>query len=185
MFDVAHHIEGVESLTKTMSAVNSDIKYKGGRFALRKAANLVSKAVKENALRIDDPNTAEQIAKNVAVRWSPKTFKRTGNLMFRVGILGGAAPSTSSDALRSRKRRRARGVKSLDELGEIVGKGKNNPGGDTWYWRLVEFGTRKTQAKPFMRPALEKNSPAAISEFVKHAKKSIERTVKKASKGKA
>ena len=174
MFDVGYSIEGVDALNKSMESVNHEVRFKGGRFALRKAANLIAKAVENNALRIDDPKTAEQISKNVAVRWSSKKFKRTGDLMFRVGMLGGARFSGT--------RKRKRGKFTLDDLGEITGKGKGNPGGDTWYWRFLEFGTRNRQAQPFMRPALEKNSQAAISEFVKQAKKSIERAVKKGKK---
>ena len=157
MFDVQHSIKGIEAITKSMEAVGHEISYKGGRSALRKAANLISNAVKANARRLDDPETSEQIEENVAVRWSSKKFKRTGDLMFRVGILGGARPS---------------------------GNSKGAPGGDTWYWRMLEFGTRKMSASPFMRPALERNTHAATVEFVQQAKKAIDRAVKKAAKEK-
>jgi HK97 gp10 family phage protein len=186
MFDIETKIEGVETLNAKLNAVSQEIQYKGGRFGLRKAANLVAADVKSNALRLDDEKTAEQIAKNVAVRWGSRRFKRTGDLMFRVGILGGAAPSTSMAAEYSRRRRRKAGVKSLAELGELVGKGKGNPGGDTWYWRLLEFGfynrkaKRKIAAQSFMRPALKNNTSEATNKFVRHAKKAIDRAVKKA-----
>ena len=32
---------------------------------------------------------------------------------------------------------------------------KGNLSQDAWYWRFVEFGTRKMAARPFLRPALE------------------------------
>jgi HK97 gp10 family phage protein len=32
---------------------------------------------------------------------------------------------------------------------------KGNLSQDAWYWRFVEFGTRKMRARPFLRPALE------------------------------
>jgi HK97 gp10 family phage protein len=182
MFDIESEIEGVEALNAKLNAVSREIQYKGGRLGLRKAAKLVAADVKSNALRLDDPKTAEQIAKNVAVRWSSRRYKRTGDLMFRVGILGGAAPVGGREAKRSRRRRRAAGVESLAELGELVGKGKDNPGGDTWYWRLLEFGTRKMDAQPFMRKALKNNINAATNEFVRHAKKAVDRAVKKAVK---
>jgi len=158
MFDITYTLEGVEPLTKAMAEVGHEISYKGGRAALRKAANLIADAVKRSAQRLNDPDTAEQIFENVAVRWSTKKFKRSGDLMFRVGILGGARFS--------------------------AGKGGANPGGDTWYWRLLEFGTRKMGAHPFMRPALEQNAHAAAAEFIQQAKKAIARAVKKAAKGK-
>jgi len=173
MFDIVSSLEGVDTLNKALGSVSYDIRYKGGRFALRKAANLIADAVKKNAERLDDPDTAEEISKNVAVRWSSKKFKRTGDLMFRVGLLGGAKSQGVT-------RKRRRGQRTLAELGELAGKGSKNPGGDTWYWRLLEFGTRDIGATPFMRPALEKNGRAVMAEFVTQAKKSIDRAVKKA-----
>ena len=35
---------------------------------------------------------------------------------------------------------------------------------DAWYWKFVEFGTRKMAAKPFMRPAFETQKGAAVLE---------------------
>lgn len=37
-------------------------------------------------------------------------------------------------------------------------------GGDTFYWRFVEFGTSHSRAQPFMRPAFESLSGLAIRE---------------------
>jgi len=176
MFDLAHKIEGTALATRAMKELGYEVSYKGGRSALRKAAKLVSEAVKVNARRLDDPQTAEQISENVAIRWGSKKFKSSGDLMFRVGILGGARASGTS-------RKRRAGQRSLAELGEIVGKGKGNPGGDTFYWRFLEFGTRNVRAHPFMRPALERNTQAATVEFVKNFKKAIARAVKRAQKG--
>lgn len=159
MFDLQWKLEGGEVLNLRMKEVGHEVSYKGGRFALRKAANLVAGAVKEGALRLDDPKTSEQIAKNVAVRWGSKRFKRTGDLMFRVGILGGAGGNLSKETVT-----------------------KKSPGGDTRYWRLLEFGTRKMEAKPFMRPAIKQNTNEATQEFIKHAKKAIHRAVKRKGK---
>ena len=37
---------------------------------------------------------------------------------------------------------------------------------DVWYWRLVELGTEKTRARPFMRPALENNANTVADRLV-------------------
>jgi HK97 gp10 family phage protein len=47
-------------------------------------------------------------------------------------------------------------------LGVSVGINKNGKGGDTYYWRFLEFGTSKMAAKPFLEPALEQARGAAI-----------------------
>ena len=43
---------------------------------------------------------------------------------------------------------------------------KENPGGDTFYFRFLEFGTSKAPATPFLRPALNNNMEAVQSSFV-------------------
>lgn len=159
---VQFSLVGLDSLLGKLEAVTHDAKYKGGRFALRKAANLVKAKVQENAKRIDDTASAADISANAAVRWSSRTFKRTGNLAFRVGIMGGAGGNLS-------QKEQASGL----------------PGGDTRHWRLVEFGTEHSRAQPFMRPALSQNIGAATDEFIKQYDKALDRAIKKAAKVKA
>jgi HK97 gp10 family phage protein len=151
---------GMDSLLAKFDSIKQDIKYKGGRAALRKAANLIAEKAKQNAQKIDDPETAKNTAKNVAVRWGGKRFKATGDLNFRIGILGGAG-----------------GNKKAADLDGLPGK-------DTRTWRHLEFGTEKTAAQPFLRPALEANTGEAISVFAKEYEKAIDRAIKRAGKGK-
>ena len=44
---------------------------------------------------------------------------------------------------------------------------------DTRHFWLVEFGTAKTKAKPFLRPALEDNVHSATEAFADQIKKDI------------
>lgn len=161
---VESELIGADSLDAKLKAVTEEVRYKGGRFALRKAAKIIEVAAKNNAQRIDDPNTPNSIADNITTRWSSRRYKRTGDLGFRVGVRGGAKGAAEA-------------------VGEITGKGKGNPGGDTFYWRFVEFGTVNAPAHPFMRPALSRNHGAAQAEFVNQCGKAIDRAVKRASKG--
>lgn len=151
-------MHGVEALAIRLDTIEQDLKKKGGRFALRKAANLVADAARQNARRVDDPSSSESIAKNIAVRWSSKTFKRTGNLAFRIGVLGGAeTPRSGADAQ------------------------SNNPGGATFYWRFVEFGSQHNKpAKPFLRPALSENIDKATTEFISQYDKALDRALRRA-----
>lgn len=151
-------LQGMESLLAKLDAAKQEVKYKSGRSALRKAANVVAKKAKQKAQTYDDPATAESIAKNVAVRFSSKLFKRTGHIGFRIGILGGA-----------------RGIQKK-------GKGKGAPGGSTFYWRFLETGTEKLAARPFLLPALKDNQSEVISTFAKAFEKGLDAAVKKANK---
>lgn len=154
---ITYSLIGLESLLAKLESITYDVKRKGGRYALRKAAGVVERALKENAKTVDDPKTAADISKNVAVRFSSRTFKNTGNLRFRVGILGGAARAKLQTGL---------------------------AGGDTRHFRDLEFGTEKMAAKPFMRRALEGNIGAATKEFISQYERAIDRAIKRAAKGK-
>jgi HK97 gp10 family phage protein len=170
---VDYQLTGIEDLIGKLDAVVYETKYKGGRFALRKAAQLIRDKARANAMRLDDPATAQSIAKNVAERWNGSLFKRTGDLGFRIGVLGGAKQYADTKANR-------RGVR----VGETykTGGSSGNPGGDTFYWRFIEFGTSKLRAQPFLRPAMENNLDAATTEFIKQYGKALDRAIKKASK---
>lgn len=166
-------IDGLEQLLGKLDSISDDLKRKGGRAALRKAANVIRAAAQAGASRIDDPATAESISKNIDVRWNARRFKRTGDLGFRVGVLGGARQYGDTKV----NRRKQRVGDSYKTAGD-----KSNPGGDTWYWRFVEFGTARTPAKPFLRPALEQNVDKATGAFITEYEKAIDRAIKRAAK---
>lgn len=155
--DIQFSIIGLNPLLAKLEGVSYDMKRKGGRFALRKAAQVVERALKQNAARVDDPQTGRSIAANVALRWSGRLFKRTGNLGFRVGILHGAV---------------------------LKNGGSTEANAPTPHWRLLEFGTEKMPAQPFARQALESNINAATNEFVNQYQKALDRAIKRTAKGK-
>jgi len=150
-------IIGLNPLLAKLESVSYDMKRKGGRFALRKAAQVVEKALKQNSARVDDPQTGRSIPANVVIRWSGRLFKRTGNLGFRVGILHGA----------------------------ILKKGgSTEANAPTPHWRLLEFGTEKMRARPFARQSLESNIGQATNEFVSQYQKALDRAIKRAARRK-
>lgn len=157
---VEFQIEGLDSLLGKLEAITYDVKRKGGRYALRKAAQVVAAKAKDNAARIDDPETAESIPKNISLRWNGRLFKRTGDLGFRVGVLGGARIPKSRPK----------------------GSDPGGPGGDTRYWAFVEFGTEKARAQPFMRSALADHISEVTNTFVTEYEKAIDRAIKRAQK---
>ena len=155
-------LTGVDNVLKRLKQVGYDVQSKGGRFALRKASNIVLKAARETAKGFDDPLTARSIEKNLALKWGSRKFKQTGDLSFRVGIRGGA--------------------RNMEKYGEISGKGTNNKGGDTFYWRFLEFGTKFIRANHFMRDALANNAQAVTDEFIKQYKVALDKAITKAGK---
>ena len=152
---VEFSITGLDSLLGKLEAITYDVRRKGGRAALRKAAQVVVAKAKEGAERLDDKETGRSIADNIALRWNGKLFKQTGDLGFRIGVLHGAV---------------------LKDGGDL---GPNSP---TPHWRLIEFGTEKMAAAPFMRPALADSISEVTTTFVTEYEKSIDRAIRRIAK---
>ncbi|WP_150763122.1 HK97-gp10 family putative phage morphogenesis protein [Pseudomonas fluorescens] len=153
--DMEFSLIGIESLIGKLEAVSYEMKRKGGRSALRKAAQLVADKAKEGARNTDDAKTGRSIADNIALRWNGRLFKANGDLGFRVGVLHGAVLKDGGDT------------------------SANSP---TPHWRLIEFGTAKMMAQPFMRKALADNISEATNIFLTEYEKAIDRAIKRAAK---
>jgi len=160
---IQYKFEGVENVRKNLQMLASDVQLKTARAAGRKAANVIRDAAKSNAERINDPETAENIAENIVVQTSTKDLKRTGDIYSRIGVLGGA-------------------VGYAKKSGEIKGRGAGNPGGDTFYWRFIELGTSRTPARPFLLPALTDNIQKATNTFIQEFDKGLTRAVNRMKK---
>lgn len=154
----SYEFKGLPELLGKLDALDFDMKRKGGRFALRRAAQVLRDQARENADRVDDPRSPEKISENIVERWSGRTFKKTGNMMFRVGVMGGAGGSRKSSDL------------------------SGLPGGDTRHWRFLEFGTEDTAAQPIFRPVPTQAGQKATDEFVLQYSKKIDRVLRQAKK---
>lgn len=142
-------ITGLEPALRKMRAVTAEVTLKGVRGSASKAMRVVRDAARANARRIDDPTSAADIAKNIAV--STKVYPRLGEVRSRVGVRGGARPDSPR---------------------------KPDPK-NTGHWRFIELGTSDQPARPFMRPALENNIERVTNTFVQDLDKNIDRIVAK------
>ena len=141
---VEFKIEGTKEIKRRLGLLPQRLGQNAARRALRRGANVIRDDARANAKRLNDPTTPQDIAKNIVVKGMKRGDERRQKVVgMRVGILGGA-------------KRVARAS------GEIQGAGRANPGGDTYYWRFLEFGTSKMPAKPFMRPAMNNKASQAM-----------------------
>lgn len=60
-----------------------------------------------------------------------------------------------------------------NKRGPRGGADPSNLVGNPNYWWLVEFGTSKMRARPFLRPAFESQKMAALEKFKQHMRKEI------------
>lgn len=129
-------IEGLAAIERKLKLLPDRIGQRAMRRALRKGANVIRDIARANAKSIDDPQTRENIAKNIAVAsGGRKREKQVGGPMMRVGVRGGARLTRGDNG---------------------------NSGGNTTYWRMIEFGTSQAPAQPFMRPAMNAGATKAL-----------------------
>lgn len=145
-------LTGIEEVRRKLEQVPIKLRTKGSKRALGRAAAIVRKAARQNALRVDDHETGRRIADNIGQRVRGGYSRRTGDAMVSVGVLTqkGRIPKGNPDA---------------------------GPKGNTPHWHLIELGTEKARAQPFLRPALESNIGAVTDKFVTELDKELDKAL--------
>ena len=112
----------------------------------------MARAARQNAERVDDPETGRRIRDNIGRRFRGRYFRRTGDLMISVGVLTKRGPIPEGNPDEGAK-------------------------GNTPHFHLVELGTEHARAQPFLRPALEENINPAINKFASELDKELEKAL--------
>ena len=154
-------LEGVDELKRALADATKQIRTKAVRGALRKAGQVISKEAKQAAPVISAPTKTRKpgtVKKAIAVRNS-KFARQAGD----EGVFVGVRP------LRGARQKK---------LGKAGAKNPNDP----FYWRFIEFGTKKMKARPFLRPAADSQGETAIKTFMDSVIPQIEKLNAKARK---
>src|SRR5690625_1703368 len=143
---------GFEEVIRKMNGMPVKSGNSGRRKARRVAANIVSRAARKNAERADAPVTGRRIRDKVGKRTRSRHFRQTGDSMVSVGVLTLRGP---------------------------IPKGNPDTGrrGNTPHWHLVELGTERARAQPFLRPALADNIGPVTDKFASELDKEIEKAL--------
>ena len=149
---VSFTLTGFEEVRKKLAITPIKLRTKGARKALSTAANIVTKAARQNAERVDDLETGRRIRDNIGKRSRSRYSRRTGDAMVSIGVLTqhGRIPKGNPDTGRK---------------------------GNTPHWHLIELGTEKARAQPFLRPALADNIGPVIDKFAVELDKEIEKAL--------
>lgn len=142
---MAIDIKGADQLLKRMRELPQKFARRGARRAARRAMIPVRDAARSTARQFDDPNSPQQIWKEIVIAESSRQGKQVNGIVMRVGVRGGARKGSS----------------------------------DVWYWRLLELGTEKMRARPFLRPALENNSQSVADNLTRELSKALDEEVAK------
>ena len=148
-------IKGMEDFSQKIENLSSNRTVKRiARKASRQAMNVVRDAARSNAKMIDAGYTSEQIWKNIVTQGGKS--RNSNEVKFRVGV------KTGPEFWRMNKGMfRKQGGNTVRLKSPYYTYIPN----DTRDWWLIEFGTIKTKAQPFMTPALENNIDSATSKF--------------------
>lgn len=152
-------LEGVDDLKKALADVSKKIRTKAVRSALRKAGALIAKVARQSAPVLQVPIKTRRVGtvrKNIAVRNS-KFARQAGD----EGVFVGVRP------LRGARQKK---------LGKAGAANPNDP----YYWRFLEFGTKKMARRAFLGPAAQQEGENAIREFMAQVIPQIEKLDKKA-----
>jgi HK97 gp10 family phage protein len=133
-------VEGLAELGKALRELPGRV----ARNGLRASVYAGAKVVRDEA-RAQAPKAAQSLGANQP---PPGTLKRSV-IMKHIPELSSLTRQTFFVTVRHGKKYRKQGK-------------KGNLSQDAWYWRFVEFGTRKMSARPFLRPALETKRREAV-----------------------
>lgn len=138
-------LEGIDELKRSLEAASKKIRVRAVRSALRKAGQIISKAAKLSAPVLQVPTKTRKpgtVRRAIAVRGS-KFARQQGD----EGVFIGVRPLRGSRQ-------------------KTLGKaGAKNPN-DSFYWRFLEFGTKKMAARPFLRQAADNKGQEAVRTFM-------------------
>lgn len=126
-------IEGLAELGKALRELPERVARNGLRVSVYAGAKVVRDEARARA-----PKAAQSLGPNQP---PPGTLKRSV-IMKHIPELSSLTRQTFFVTVRHGKKYRKQGK-------------KGNLSQDAWYWRFVEFGTRKMRARPFLRPSLE------------------------------
>lgn len=168
-YDIIVGLPDTKPIVDKLSRLPDKVQKKVAKGATRKAMTVVRKAAIANAQSFDNTLTPEMVWKNVVVQEATRSSKRVGGVVMRVGVRGGAKQYANT----KENVRKGRVGQSYKTLGD-----KTNPGGDTWYWRFLEFGTARTRARPFLRKAFSENLQRVTDITTTELEKGIDKVVK-------
>lgn len=148
-------LAGVSELKQALSEAATTIRTKAVRGALREAGKVIQAAARASAPVLKVPTVrrnAGTVKRNILVRAS-KFARQAGDEGVYINVRG------------------IRGKARVKKLGRGGAKNPNDP----YYWRFLEFGTRKMAARPFLRPAATSKGPEAIQKFMASVVPQIEK----------
>ena len=146
MFDVT--VSGVSELREKMKGLPYKVQKQVVQPAVRYGANIIAEQARAIVRHMDDPTTGRQIARNIVVKYRSKRSAQIKGVVYSIGV----------EYPRGR-----------------MPKGNPDDGVNTPHFHLLELGTEKMRAQPFLVPAAIMRAQDVSQEIAARAAKRLEK----------
>ena len=156
-------IDGLDDLLTSLDELPTALRSKALQTGMRRAGNLIRDEARRRVVK-----STGYLATQIVVRRMSNKVKRraglgVGSEYYTIGVRTGKKVKYA-DTKRNRRMRR---------VGKVY-----EQSGWAYYWRHLEFGTKKMAAKPFLTPAAEARGPEAAQAIINETRAAMDRLLK-------
>ena len=156
-------IKGLDGLLKSLRELPKAVQGKSLQAGMRKGGNIVRDEARRRVVRATGFLSTQIVVRRANAKNRRKAGVGDGGEYFTVGVKTGKKRKYANTSRNKRQRR----------VGKLY-----EESGWAYYWRFLEFGTKKMRAKPFLTPAAEARGPQAAQVIIDETRKAMERIMK-------
>lgn len=157
-------VNGLEGLLRSLREAPKAIQGRAAQSGMRKGGNIIRDDARRRAPRASGFMASQIVTRRANAKTRQRAGVGQGGEYFTVGVKTGRRRKFANT---KRNRRNGRAGKAYEETGWA------------YYWRFVEFGTKKMRASPFLTPAGEAKGPEAAQVVIDETWTALEKQLKK------
>ncbi|HHA2671277.1 TPA: HK97-gp10 family putative phage morphogenesis protein [Stenotrophomonas maltophilia] len=157
-------IQGLDGLLRSLREAPKAIQGRAVQAGMRKGGNVIRDDARRRAPKESGFMASQIVTRRANAKSRQRAVVGQGGEYFTVGVKTGRRRKYANT---KRNRRRGRVGKLYEEAGWA------------YYWRFVEFGTKKMRASPFLTPAGEAKAPEAAQVIINETWAALDRQLKK------
>lgn len=157
-------IQGLDGLLRSLREAPKAIQGRAVQAGMRKGGNVIRDDARRRAPKESGFMASQIVTRRANSRSRQRAGVGQGGEYFTVGVKTGRRRKYAKT---KRNRRRGRVGKVYEEAGWA------------YYWRFVEFGTKKMRASPFLTPAGEAKGPEAAQVIINETWAALDKQLKK------
>ncbi|EPG2416581.1 HK97-gp10 family putative phage morphogenesis protein [Stenotrophomonas maltophilia] len=157
-------IQGLDGLLRSLREAPKAIQGRAVQAGMRKGGNVIRDDARRRAPKESGFMASQIVTRRANSRSRQRAGVGQGGEYFTVGVKTGRRRKYANT---KRNRRRGRVGKVYEEAGWA------------YYWRFVEFGTKKMRASPFLTPAGEAKGPEAAQVIINETWAALDKQLKK------